>query len=429
MKRKEPHSKKMKVADLAPAEYNPRKISDAALAGLYASIERFGLGHPVIWNSRSERIVGGHQRLKALVAQGIEETDVVVVDLPKSEEKALNVALNNPAISGDFTDDLDALLLEIQGTEPDLFDDLLLDELLSSAFPETGGETAEDAVPAPPEQASSVRGEVYQLGAHRLLCGDSTNLADVERLMDGERAALFATDPPYVVKYTGADRPNKSGKDWSDRYHEVAIQDAEGFFRAVFTNALSVTRENAAWYCWYGHKNTVLLHRLWDELDVLCHQQLVWVKPSAVHTYVYWPWRHEPCLMGWRQGNKPPHDGDNSHEFTTVWECDWEGAVRIIGNEHPTQKPVELFARPMRKHTQPGDICFEPFAGSGSQIIAAEKMGRRSFAMEIEPIFCDVVRRRWAEYVHAQECDWQALTPPVASDGHSEEESSTPTAG
>ena len=150
----------------------------------------------------------------------------------------------------------------------------------------------------------------------------------------------------------------------------MEIRDAETFFRAVFTNGLEVCRENAAWYCWHAHKRSALIEAVWEELGVLNHQQIVWVKPSALHGYSFWPYRHEPCLMGWRKGFKPPHDGDNTHAFTTVWEVDWEGAARIVGNEHPTQKPVELFARPMRKHTLPGEVCYEPFAGSGSQVKA-----------------------------------------------------------
>ncbi len=216
--------------------------------------------------------------------------------------------------------------------------------------------------------------------------------------MDGNLAALFQTDPPYLVDYTGADRPNDSGKDWSDRYHEIEIKDAGGFFAAVFRNAIKVTQPDAAWYCWHAHKRAALIEKTWAELDVLNHQQIVWVKPVAMHTYSMWPWRHEPCLMGWRKGNKPAHDGDNTHRCTTVWEIDWEGKARIVGNEHPTQKPVELFERPMRKHTKPGAICFEPFSGSGSQIIAAERMERRCFALEIEPRFCDVAVQRWEEF-------------------------------
>jgi DNA modification methylase len=416
--RRQPETRRMKVADLAPAEYNPRTISDEAMKGLRASLKRFGLVQPVVWNMRSERVVGGHQRLKVLLAEGIEDTEVIVVDLPRSEEKALNASLNNPAIAGEFTDELEALLSEVNEHDPELFGELLLDKLLADAVsPPTEGQTAPDAVPDPPAQPVSVRGELYQLGNHRLLCGDATMLPDVEHLMGGEKAALFATDPPYLVDYTGADRPNESGKDWSDRYHEVEIRDAMTFFRTVFSNATVAAREDAAWYCWHAHKRAALIEQVWESLGVLNHQQIVWVKPSALHGYSFWPYRHEPCLMGWKRGHKPAHDGDNTHAVTTVWECDWEGARRVVGNEHPTQKPVELFARPMRKHTRAGQICYEPFGGSGSQIIAAEATGRRCYAMEIEPIFCDVIRRRWAEFVEGEGADWQTMTAAVVTSG------------
>ena len=121
------------------------------------------------------------------------------------------------------------------------------------------------------------------------------------------------------------------------------------------------------------------------------------VKPTALHGFSFWPYQHEPCLMGWKKGHKPAHDGDNSHRTTTVWNVDWGGKARVIGNEHPTQKPVELFAIPIRKHTRPGDICLESFAGSGSQLIAAEQLDRVCYAVEIEPAFCDVVIERWKD--------------------------------
>jgi DNA modification methylase len=133
-------------------------------------------------------------------------------------------------------------------------------------------------------------------------------------------------------------------------------------------------------------------------VGVLNHQQIVWVKPCALHGFSFWPYRHEPCLMGWRKGHKPDHDGDNTHALTTVWEIDWEGKARIIGNEHPTQKPVALFERPIQKHTRPGAICYEPFCGSGSQLIAAERLERKCYALEIEPRFCDVAVRRWEAF-------------------------------
>jgi DNA modification methylase len=250
-----------------------------------------------------------------------------------------------------------------------------------------------DSLPEPRGKAITKAGDVWELGMHRLLCGDATDAGEVARLMDGKRAQLFSTDPPYLVDYDGANRPSH-GKDWSSLYHEVDIDDAPAFLRAVFSNAATHLTPDAAWYCWHAHKRAALIQEIWSELDIINHQQLIWCKPTFTHGYSYYPWQHEPCLMGWRKGNKPAHDGDNA-TVSSVWHIDWAGAARIVGNEHPTQKPVELFAIPMRKHTRPGDICYEPFSGSGSQIIAAESEGRICYAMEVEPRFCDLAVRRW----------------------------------
>jgi DNA modification methylase len=381
----------MNLEELSPAEYNPRTITEKAARGLEASIRRFGLVQPVVWNSRTKRVVGGHQRIEALKSLGKTEAQVVVVDLPDAEEKALNITLNNPAITGEFTDNLQAILKEL-AEMPDLeFEELQLDALVDHKL----DDIVEDEAPEPPKKAVTRLGELWILGNHRLLCGDSTEPLAVGQLMRNQKADLFQTDPPYLVDYTGNDRPNTSGKDWSASYHETDIKDGEAFFRKVFSNAIPVLKENAAWYCWHAHKRAALIERIWLELGVLNHQQIVWSKPTALHGYSFWPFQHEPCLMGWKKGHKPRHDGDNSHTFTSVWAVGWEGKNRIVGNEHPTQKPVELFARPFRKHTLAGEIGFEPFGGSGSQVSAAEQLGRRCYAIEIEPRFCDVIVERW----------------------------------
>ena len=145
-------------------------------------------------------------------------------------------------------------------------------------------------------------------------------------------------------------------------------------------------------YCWHAHKRQALISRIWKELGILDHQQIIWVKPAAVFGRVYWHFRHESCFMGWRKGSMPDHDGD--HEFDSVWNIDYDGLGRRAA-DHPTSKPLELFARPMRRHTKRSDICFEPFSGSGSQIIAAEQEGRRCWGMEIAPAFVDVAIKRW----------------------------------
>jgi DNA modification methylase len=385
------------LSDIHPYAKNPR-INEMAVEFVANSIKEYGFRQPVVVDEAGTVIVG-HTRLKAAERLGMESVPVhVAVGLTDAQIKAYRIADNKSA---------DIATWDLQLLAGELTDLKLLDvDLLSMGF--TDGEITElmappaneglvdpDDVPEPPDEAITQPGDLWLLGPHRLLCGDSTHPLHVDRLMNGKQAALCATDPPYLVDYTG-DRPNDSGKDWSETYREVEITDAEAFFRGVFTNVLNVIAPKAAIYCWHAHKRQGLISRLWEELDILDHQQVIWVKPSPVFGRVYWHFRHEPCMMGWRKGSQPEHDSD--HAFNSVWEIDWEGKARIVGNKHPTQKPVEIFARPMRKHTRAGDICFEPFSGSGSQLIAAEQQGRVCYAMELEPTFVDVAVRRWEAF-------------------------------
>lgn len=245
---------------------------------------------------------------------------------------------------------------------------------------------------------------------HRLLCGSSVRGDDVNRVMNGEKAALVSTDPPYLVEYTG-ERVGNSGKDWSEVYNEIEIKDAGAFFLDLFTQVVRVIAPHAAIYCWHAHRRIGEIQAIWRKLGILDHQQIVWIKPSSVFGSCMYHFQHEPCLVGWIQGSKPRHDGRHDQtsvwviefkgeklqtsETADVWHLDWQGKSRVIGNEHPTEKPVEIFARPMRKHTLPGDVCFEPFSGSGSQLVAGEQEGRRVYAIELEPVFVDVAVRRW----------------------------------
>jgi len=278
------------------------------------------------------------------------------------------------------------------------------------------GTTLPDDVPEPPKEPVTRPGDLWILGEHRLLCGDSTNEADVARLMDGHKASLFATDPPYCVDYTGADRPN-GGKDWSDVYREIDIPDAVDFMRKFFTAGLKHIKEGTALYLWHACRRRRDIEDVCKELNILIHQQIIWVKPCVILTYSFYSWRHEPCLLMWVKGHRPEYkpknksigsvwtldylrtgDPSTPEYYTDVWHLDWEGKKRNPGLDHPTVKPTEVFAIPMRVHTVPGDVCFEPFSGSGSQIIAGERLNRRVFAMELEPVFCDVAVRRWEEF-------------------------------
>ncbi len=388
------------IDSVIPYDQNPRH-NDEAVTAVARSLQEFGFRQPLVVD-REGVIIVGHTRWKAAKQIGLSHVPVHVADLTPDQARGYRIADNaTAAIATWDTDLLPKELLALEAVDFDLsllgFSEEELRKVMAGEPEE--GLTGADDVEEPPAEPMTVPGDLWVLGdpehGHRLLCGDSTNLADVQRVMNGQKAALVATDPPYLVDYTG-ERPNDSGKDWTDVYHEVDIRDADGFFRAVFTNLLTVIAPHTAIYCWHAHKRQALISKVWADLGILDHQQVVWVKPTPVFGRVFWHFRHEPCMMGWVQGSAPTHDGDQT--INSVWEIDWEGKARIVGNEHPTQKPVEVFARPMRKHTLPGDICFEPFSGSGSQIIAAEQNHRRCYAIEIEPRFVDCAVQRWEKF-------------------------------
>lgn len=380
------------ITQINPAPYNPRldlKPGDPEYERLQRSLDEFGCVEPLVWNKRSGVLVGGHQRLKVLVARGASEVDVSVVDLPPSREKALNLALNK--ISGGWDEDKLARLL----------DDILATS--EQAFELTGFSLDEaqrliDDVLGPPDEdlfeiddkhlgdPITQPGELLELGPHRVLCSDSTETGDVAQLMNGERAILMATDPPYLVDYDG-DTAHLRG-----RWDVYAGDDAGlALYRGFVTTALEhALGDRPAVYQWHASKRTPLVVQAWIEAGLLAHQTIVWVKTAGVPGHAHFMQQYEPCLYGWPTGRmperRPPRDATN------VWEIAHRGELE---GHHPTQKPLELFERPMRWHTEPGDICYEPFAGSGSQLIAADRLGRRCFAMEREPRYCDVIVRRY----------------------------------
>ncbi len=409
---------KAKIEDLNPAPYNPRidlKPGDAVYDRLKLSIETYGYLQPIIVNRRTDHIVGGHQRLKVMQDLGHEEVDVIVVDLPLEQEKALNLTLNKTV--GDWDEEkLVSLLQEFEGM-PDFdveltgFDDGELKDIVSKFLDEHGGEGEDDfdveAALQKDKPAVTESGELLILGNHRLLCGDSTNAEDVQRLMDGNQATLFATDPPYLVGYDGTNhptakkkkRPGKDkNKDWSGSYG-ITWDDAdanpdlyEKFVRVAVAEAIT---KDAAWYCWHASRRQSMVESVWQQFGAFVHQQIVWVKDRPVLNRSWFTWQHEPCFFGWVKPNKPKRVSDD--HISTIWQIPTVAAGQKT--DHPTSKPIEVFAIPMRQHTRRGEICYEPFCGSGSQLIAAEKLGRRCFAIEISPHYCDVIVRRWINCV------------------------------
>ncbi|MEN6427292.1 MAG: site-specific DNA-methyltransferase [Phycisphaerales bacterium] len=415
------------IEELQTADYNPRVISDDALTGLRNSVQRFGCVEPIVVNVRGggRKIVGGHQRLKALQALGIKKVLCVTVNCTPAEEKLLNLTLNNPQIQGRFVKEIESHIAQLQGELAG--DSAFMDLRITAMQRELGiegektGRVPDDDIPKPPKKAVTKPGDLWHLVEHRLLCGDSTKPEDVARLMGEHKAKLFATDPPYCVDYTGKNRPSGTGKDWSDVYREIEIKDARGFVKAFYEAGLPHVVENAPLYLWHADRRRAMIEEVCEELGLLVHQPIIWAKPCVLQGYSYYGWRHEPCLLMWRKKHKPAIDiagrritnrvtsvwpvgyqktGDPTtpEYYTDIWELDYDGKKHPTGIAHPTVKPVEVFAIPMRVHTKPGDICFEPFSGSGTQIIAAEKLGRRCLAIEKEPVFVDVAVKRWEEW-------------------------------
>lgn len=377
---------------------NPR-ANDAAVPHVAASIRRFGWQQPVV-AKRTGEVIAGNTRLKAAAELGHATVPVIWFDGTDLDATAYQIADNRVHEFSDWDAPALAKLLEELRAEDALEGvgytneeiDALLDELIAGGA--TPSEVDDPGPVEPPEQPTTQRGDLWLLGNHRLLCGDATSGDDVARVLGTDRAALLATDPPYCVDYTGADRPQESGKDWSDRYHEVEIEDLGEFLRAAFRAVLPRLRDDAAIYVWHAHLQYPVLDQVFAEFGLLRHQPIIWRKPSSTFTYSFYRWAHEPCLFGWKQGHKPPHLLQNTVE--TVWDVDWDGKAKH-STFHPTSKPPRLFEIPMEQHTKPGAVVLEPFAGSGSQIIAAERLGRRCRALEIGPHFVDGIIGRWEQ--------------------------------
>jgi DNA modification methylase/ParB-like chromosome segregation protein Spo0J len=421
------HIQTVPVGRVNPAPYNPMlnlRPGDPEYEKLRRSIDEFGLVEPLVWNARTSNLVGGHQRFKVLIEQGASDVEVSVVDLSLEREKALNLALNK--IAGGWDQAKLAALLDELVALPD-FDVTLsgfdLPEAESIIAGSLGDEAHDedfdlDAALADTRPAITRPGDLIVLGAdprlqHRLLCGDSTNPEQVRRLMDGQRAALFATDPPYLVGFDGtnhapARRPAKvkpigarpGSYTWDD-----ADANPELYEKFIGVAVAEAIRPNAAWYCWYASKRQAMVEQAWTAHGALVHQQIIWAKPRGVLGRSWYLWSHEPCLFGWLQGHKPRKTSEPMR--STVWEVD--GIVATERPDHPTPKPLELFEIPMRQHTLAGEVCYEPFAGSGSQVIAAQRMRRRCYAMELSAKYCDVIIRRFIRYAGES-----AVSPEIA---------------
>ena len=363
------------IDDLRPDPANPRRISDAELDSLTRSIRQFGFVDPVIARREDKVVIGGHQRLLAARRLGLASVPVILLDLSGDQARLLNLALNR--ISGSWDEELLARLLAELDAAPEVdlslsgFDDDEIAKLLKSLDAQDKRERIEHFDPDAALNAAQANpvaqpGDLWSLGDHRSLCGDSTDVHAVGRLFGEKRASLMATDPPYLVDYSGGNHPASRSnrgdpnrnKNW-DQYHDP--ESSVDFYFKFLSAGLAHLVSHSPVYQWHAHRRQALVEEAWTKAGLLVHQQVIWVKARAVLTHSFFLWQHEPCFVGWVQGKmpkrKPPSD------VSTVWNVDQRFEQMGV---HPTQKPVELFIRPIEYHTEPGEIVYEPFSGSGA---------------------------------------------------------------
>ena len=266
------------------------------------------------------------------------------------------------------------------------------------------GETEPDAAPEVPEIAESKPGEVYVLGAHRLLCGDSTKAEDVIKLIGAEEADLWLTDPPYNVAYEGSNGLTIR----NDSMEDVKFRE---FLRSAFAAAEKALKPGASFYIFHADSEGYNFRGACHDIGLRVRECLVWKKNALVLGRQDYQWIHEPCLYGWKEGEAHSWYGDRSQ--TTVMEFPKPKKNDV----HPTMKPVEMLVYLLKNSTQRGDVVLDTFGGSGSTLIACEQSGRVCRTMELDPKYCDVIRRRWAEFKFGEGCDWKAIAAKVDDAG------------
>lgn len=396
---------KKNTADLLPAEYNPRKDlkpGDPEYEKLKRSLEQFGYVEPVIWNKATGRVVGGHQRLKVLIDMGITEVECVVVDLPEDKEKALNIALNK--ISGDWNKDkLAVLIADLQGTAFDVsltgFDAAEIDDLFKDTLKDGVKDDNFDVDAELKEPPITKPGDVWTLGRHRLVCGDSTKAETFDLLMAGAKANLVITDPPYNVNYEGS-----AGKIQNDNMGNEAFYE---FLLAAFQNTAVIMADDASIYVFHADTEGLNFRRAFADAGFYLSGCCIWKKQSLVLGRSPYQWQHEPVLYGWKKGGK--HQWYTGRKETTIWEFDKPKK----NGDHPTMKPIPLLAYPIMNSSMSNTLVVDPFGGSGSTLIACEQTDRSCNTIELDPKFCDVIVKRYIEQVGSSEkvsCQRDGLT-------------------
>jgi DNA modification methylase len=377
---------------LKPYDRNARTHSAEQVAQIAASIVEFGFTNPVLVDSH-DGIIAGHGRLMAAQELGLKTVPVVVLDhLSERQRKAYILADNQLALNAGW--DTDLLRAELQDLAEQDFDLSLIgfsDDELADLLPDVEElppeDADEEAVPEAPAEPVTKPGDVWLLGKHRVMCGDSTSLTEVERLMAGGKADLLLTDPPYNVAYEG-----KTADALTIQNDSMSDDDFRQFLRDVYSTADSVMNPGAVFYIWHADSEGYNFRGAAHDVGWQVRQCLIWNKNSLVMGRQDYHWKHEPCLYGWKEGAAHYWGSDRSQ--TTV--LDFNRPSR--NGEHPTMKPVELFQYQVENSSKRKGVVLDLFGGSGTTAIACEKTGRHARLMELDPRYCDVIVKRWQAF-------------------------------
>jgi len=418
----------LNLSKLLPAEKHPRKklkTGDPAFDDLRRSIETFGYVDPIVWNRRTGNVVGGHQRLEVLRFLGYEEAEVSIVDLSPEMELALDIALDK--VTGEW--DLPKLrdvIVELETFDIDIsltgYSAREIEILLKRDVTEDGFDA--DAEAAKIAQATTKRGDIWQLGRHRLMCGDSTIRAEIDLLMDGTKADMVFTDPPYNVDYGSSMRDRQGKKDGSKNAGRKILNDhfkkREDFY-LFLRSAIEALRPHVTGDVYVAMSSSELdnLQRAFRDAGGHFSTFIIWVKSQFTIGRANYQRQYEPILYGWFEasshywsgvrnlGDVYGHDkllrDSDGVPMVRVEACGiesdiWEFQKPTRSDEHPTMKPIALVARALRNSSKPSSMVLDSFSGSGTTIMAAEQTGRSCRAMELSPVYCDVDVKRWEDF-------------------------------
>lgn len=376
---------KIKISDVIPYENNAKEHPEEQIKQIKNSIQEFGNNDPIAIDENNV-IIEGHGRYLALKELGYDEVEcIVLTNLTEEQKSAYRIVHNQLTMNTGW--DEERLKEELDNITLDMLELGLTQEMLDEIEAEHNHieednfniDEAYDEI----EEPITKHGDIYKLGDHVLMCGDSTKKEDVNKLVGENKIDLVVTDPPYNVAYEGA-----AGSIQND---DMRNDEFKAFLTNAFSRMYEVMKEGAPFYVWYASREHINFESSLNECNLPVRQQLIWVKSSLVIGRQDYQWKHEPCLYGWKEGAS--HNWYSDRSQTTVLEFDKPTKSEL----HPTMKPLDLFGYLIQNSSRKGENVLDLFGGSGTTLIASEKTNRKSFTMELDPKFCDVIVKRWEE--------------------------------